>query len=262
MNFCLKSSKETPFFLKIKGFFGMISEREIQVENYFSSLKTTRDEMPFKIDISITSEEFSGEERLIMNIRSEPAVLFKMRQLSSKPPLDEFKCNDVIDNNKQFVNEIMIGLGGVIIEKPKAIAEYIKTPIIEKLEGNKFNKVANLLKNGRSKIERGGDDIPDGLTDLRSALEIFIKNLVERIGKEPRAQNKLRENLKILEEEGYVDKKIGELISNILNTWLWRYLSDKPVHKREKINLTEARFLFSIVEESINFLLNKVLYGF
>lgn len=116
------------------------------------------------------------------------------------------------------------------------------------------------MKNGKMKIERG--DIEDGLTDLRSSLEMFIKALVEKIGEKPNEQQKLRENLDILKNKGYIEEKIISLINNILCSWLYQYLSDKPVHKREKLNLKDAEFLFSVFEECAEYLLNKVIYRF
>ena len=199
MNFyILPHSKDIPFSLKIKNRLGIISEEKIQSEKYFGDLKAKRDDMPFKVNFSFIPEKLGDKSGIIINIRSEPVILYKMKQLGSRPLLDEFWHSSIIDNNKQFVNEIMAGLGAKIIEKPKATAEYITTPVVEKLEKLGFTENARLLKNGKLKTERG--DIEDGLTDLRSSLELFIQKLVEKINKEPK--KKLKDNLNLLKDEG------------------------------------------------------------
>lgn len=247
-----------PYSLKIKEFCGLISKEEINQQMHFAELGTTRDDLPFKITFFITPSKLQDRGGFIINIRSEPVILFKMRQLENfRPKIDEFEYSNIIENNKQFLNEIMVAIVGTIIERPKAIVEDIKTPITEKLEKSGFEKISQLLIQGKLKIERG--DIEDGLTDLRSSLEMFISELVEKIGRKPYQQNKIKDNLNVLKDDGYIDERICGLIVNILYNWLYRYLSDKPVHKREKLNLNDAKFMFSILEENMEYLLNKVI---
>jgi uncharacterized protein YpuA (DUF1002 family) len=152
----------------------------------------------------------------------------------------------------------MIAIGSKIMEKPKALAEQIKTPVIEKLEKIGLEEVAELLKKGKTKIGRG--DIEDGLTDLRSSLEKFVKQSIEKLGE--KSKNKLKENLRILKDKEILNQNVCNLISKILYEWLYHYLSDKAVHKREKINLIDARFLYSITEETMDFLIKKVFYRY
>ena len=192
-----------------------------------------------------------------MVIRSEPVILFQMRQLGLRTTFDEFTYSNIVENNKHFINEIMFGLtGGQIIEKPKAIAEFTQTPTIDILKNIGFNKIAHLLKQGNLKLERG--DIEDGLTDLRGALEQFIKELVEKIDEKPTKY--ISNNLDILKKHGYIDKHLHSIIKDTLYDWIYRHVSDTSVHKREKINISDAKLLFSVSELIMNHLIEKVVY--
>jgi hypothetical protein len=150
----------------------------------------------------------------------------------------------------------MAAIGAKEIEEPSAISSVAITSISDKLDFFGYPKIKNLLENGISKTNRGLQE--DGLTDLRAALEQFIIEMVKKIGKEPK--NKIFENLSILKQNGYIDENIYSIIYETLYEWIYRYLSDKTIHKRENINIDDAKLLFSMSELIIGYLIEKVVY--
>lgn len=253
--------KDVRLGLKIKKSLGLISTEDFSWEKYACSLKTLRKDLPYKINILISRRRLKDTDGFLIIIRSEPVILYCIRQLGYSSNISDFEYESIAESNKHLINKIMIGLWTTIIEEPKAIKKFVKTPVIEKLERLNFDKTVKLLKSGRKKLERGGDGITDGLADLRSSLEIFAQELLEKIGEKPLSQQKLRQNLKILEDKKNLNKEISKFMTKTLDSWLWQYLSEKPVHKREDINIIDAKFLFSISEECVDHLLDKILYG-
>ncbi len=246
-----------PLSSRIRHFLRLVSRDIIEQEKHYEDLKNVRDDLPFKIVFYIIPSKMKEINGFIIEIRSEPVILFKMRQLGSRPTLDEFTYSNIIENNKQFINQIMFGFGGgSIIEKPKAIAEFIQTPFIDILKNIGFEKIAELFKQGNLKLERG--DIEDGLTDLRGALEQFIKESVEKIDVKP--ANNIPSNLDILKKYGYIDEHLHSIIKDTLYDWIYSYISDTCVHKREKISLSDAKLLFSVSEIIMTYLIEKVVY--
>ncbi len=250
-------SIKTPFLESIKCSLGIKDKREISREKYFMGLDQTREDLPFIIYFYIIPSKVNDRDGFLIQIRSEPVVLFKMRQSDYRPMYDEFEYSNIIETNRQFINEIMFGLpNGIVIEKPKALSEVINTPFIDLLRNKGFEKISNLLKQGSTKLERG--DVEDGLTDLRSALEQFIKQLVQKIGENP--QDNIPSNLDILKKNGYIDEHLHSLIKNSLYEWIYRRISDTCVHKREKISMNDAKLLFSISDIIMKYLIEKVVY--
>ncbi|KPV61927.1 MAG: hypothetical protein AOA66_1600 [Candidatus Bathyarchaeota archaeon BA2] len=236
---------------------GVIDEDEVYWQRFSKSLRRTRDDVPFKVTFSIIPSKLQDKEGFITTIRSEPVILFKMRNLGMRLSLDEFDYSNIIENSKQFINEIMLGIGAKVLEKAKAIAEYTKTPTLEKLEKFGFKKIASLLRQGKIKIERG--DTEDGLTNLREALRDFVSEAVRIRGGEPKSS--ITKDLDVLKELGYIDKWMYEVTHDFLYKWIYRYLSAKPVHRRERINFDDAKFLFSVSEEIMSYLLEKIILG-
>lgn len=241
-----------PLFTKIAMLLGLEKRHKI----YETKLGNTREDLPYHIIFYMNHHTINNQKGFLLHIRSEPVLLFQMRQLGYKSDLDDFRYSDIIETNKQFINQIMYGTGGVIIEKPKVIAEIIHTPFIEILKNLGYSKIAELLKQGNIKLERG--DIEDGLTDLRGALQQFIEEMVKKINQEP--ANNFPSNLDILKKYEYIDAHLYSVIRETLYEWMYRYLSDKPVHKREKININDAKLFFSMSEVLMNYLIEKVVY--
>ena len=243
--------------LRVKKALGLISETEMQWQRYRDSLIRTRDDIPKRVTFSIIPSKLQDKEGFVISIRSEPTILFKMRNLQMRPSLDEFDYSDVIESNKQFICNTMQGVGATVLDEPSAIAEYSGTLTLEKLEKFGFHKIVKMLKQGRIKIERG--DTEDGLTDLREGLQRFVSEALRRVGGKPK--NKIGADLDALRELGYIDKWAYDLVDYFLCKWIYSYLSARPVHGRERINFDDARFLFSISEELVSYLLEKILLG-
>lgn len=241
-----------PLFLKLSKLLGFKTNQKI----YEIQLACTREDLPFQIIINMNSHTLNNQKGFLFHIRSEPVLLFKMRQLGYSLDLDDFRYSDIIETNKQFINQIMYGTGGMIIEKPKVIAEIIHTPFIQLLKNLGYSKIADLLKQGDIKLERG--DIEDGLTDLRETLQLFIEEMVKKINQEPTTN--FPSNLDILKKYEYIDGHLYKIIRDTLYDWMYRYLSDKPVHKREKININDAKLFFSMSEVLMKYLIEKVVY--
>lgn len=249
------SERGTYLSERAKRGFGMMSESELIQKKFFNSLSNTRDELPFQVAFCLAMKNLEGTEGFVITIRSEPAVVFKMRQLKRRPNLDDFELSDIIESNKNFINNVMIGNLARILKKPHTLSEYVVTPTLEKLQKFGFNKVVELLKQGQTKIENGGTE--DGLTDLREALVNFTGELLRKI--ENKSANKITRDLKTLQELGYIDQWMYDIIKKYLYDWLYSYLSAKPVHRREKISYDDAKFIYNIAEEIMGYLSEKVL---
>ena len=257
----LTYEKDVKLKIKIKRALGLLSKDQYKMEKYACKLESTRDDLPFKVYFLISRRKMEGVEGFLIKIRTEPVKLYCIRQLGHSTKISDIQYENIAVTNKHFIEQIMAGLWVTAIDEPKAIKKFVKTPLIEKLERLEFHKIVELLKRGQTNLEKGGEGIIDGLTDLRSALEKFVYQLVEKTGEKPYSQQKLGQNLKTLEEKKGLSKEMGKYISKTLDNWLYQLLSDKPVHNRENINITDAKFLFLITEDCMEYMLNKVLYG-
>ncbi len=133
----------------------------------------------------------------------------------------------------------MASFGAMVIEEPETLAKIVFTPTLEKLDKHGFVAVTNLMKEGQLKIQKGNTE--DGLTDLREAIALFVAELVRRAGKKSAGSVS---RLALLEELGYVDHWSHDLIDKNLNDWIYRYLSAKPVHGRERLSAIDAEFVY------------------
>lgn len=239
-----------PFWLKFKSIF-KDSKAEIQKSKYFLNLNQTRDDYPFKVEFRFSYEE----NGYIIAVLAMPAVYFKINQTGYKPFLNDFQYSNVILTNKEFIRSVMVAIGAKEIEEPDAISTVAITSISDKLEFFGYPKIKNLLENGISKTNRGFQE--DGLTDLRAALEQIIIEMVKKIGAVPK--NKIFENLNILKQNGYIDENLYSIIHNTLYEWIYRYLSNTAIHKRDKISIDDAKLLFSMSEIIISYLIEKVV---
>jgi len=249
--------RKPPLNLRIKKVLGLISDEQLEGQVYIEALRRIRDDIPFKVSFSLIPSEIKDKKGILINIRSEPAILFKVRSLGLKLFSDELSYSVIVSTNKYFIEEIIRALGAIVIEEPRAVSEYIKIPVIDKLERFGFENVAELLKRGKIKIERG--DTEDGLTDLREALNKLVSELVRKKGQKP--TNKLPKDLKTLKEMRLLNEPMYTVVRRYLYDWIYSYLSAKPVHQRERIDYDDANFLFSISEEIVNYLIDKIILG-
>lgn len=222
--------------------------------SHLDRLANIRMDMPYLIKIHL---QFS-QEGINIHVISKPAIFFQITQLNYQPHLDEFKYSSVVETNKEFIHEIMSAIHATEIEGPKPKSDIIKIHLRDKLDNFGFVELRNLLEKGSSKIQQGNTE--DGLTDLRAALEKFLVKMVEKIDEKPESQDKVKNNLNILKDKGFIDEKMFHLILEILYKWLYTYLSEKPVHKREMLNLYDTNFLFTLFEDCMEYILYKVMY--
>jgi len=249
--------QKPPLILRIKKTLGLVGNEEVRSQVYLDSLREIRDDFPFKLSFWLAPWKIGDKSGILINIRSEPTKLFKVKSLGLKPFPDELLYSIIISTNKYFVEEIIHALGAIVVEEPTSIGEYIRTPTMDKLEKFGFNKTFELLRRGKNKIERG--DTEDGLTDLREALNKFISEMVKRKGSKPTKQ--LPKDLKTLYEMKLINKTMYTVIRRFIYDWIYAYLSAKPVHQRERINYDDANFLFSISEEIMSYLIDKIMLG-
>lgn len=240
---------------KAKKGLGIITEDALEWKKVSKMLPLMRDDVPFTVSFCFVFHKQNGRDGLRINVRSEPAILTKMQSLNVRPKLDDFDYSAIIETNKQFINDVMMSFGAEVLEEPKTIAKIVFTPTLEKLEKYGFARVVDLLKEAQSKIQKGSTE--DGLTDLREALACFIVGLVKKTGNKP--TDKVSQNLKTLQELGYLDKWSYEILDKCLYDWLYRYLSAKPVHGREKITFDDAQFVYALAENIMSYLSEKII---
>jgi hypothetical protein len=234
---------------------GLITASAFEWEKYSRGLARVKDELPFLITVSIIFYQHENRNGLKINARSEPAIVTKINTLGRKASFDTFDYSLIIERNRQFISEVMACFGAEVIEKPSTLSKSSYAPFIETLERHKFDKVAELMKKGKEKIFLGNTE--DGLTDVREALVLFISELVDKTG--TKSSDKISENLLTLQNQGYLDKWTHDFVDTCLRNWLYRYLSAKPVHARERVNKDDALFVYSVTENAMGFLVEKTL---
>ena len=253
--FVLTSSpRSIPLALKARKGLHLITEDGFVSELSFHCLQKTRVDLPCRVNVSIVPSQVKDKKGFLITVRSEPIVLLQMSILGKKPVLDELIYSYTIENGKEFVNNVMLGIGATVLERPKALSEYSGNLAIERMERFGFDQIALLLRQGRTKIEAGNTE--DGLTDLREALQDFVSECIKRVG--GKSQNTIRKDLDSLKDLGFIDDWMHETVNNFLYEWMYRYLSAKPVHRRERVGYNDSRLLFSISEEIMSYLIDKV----
>lgn len=217
-------------------------------------LRGVRKDFPYLIDLLLKI----SKEGIIIEIISKPAFFFQIAQLNVNPSLNDFDYSMIIHTNKEFIIKIMCAICAKEIESPKQMLEMSKIYLRDKLDSFGLKEIRELLERGLSKVDVGYTE--DGLTDLRSSLEKFLVRMVERIGEKSEDQKEVKKNINLLKDKGFIDEKIFYPLFDILYKWLYSYLSQKPVHKRELLNKYDANFLFNIFEEVMEYILYKIMY--
>lgn len=232
-----------------KRFLGKKNLQDARSKKHMQNIRLLRDDLPYIIRIFFSIEK----KDVIVKIISEPMVLQKIRQLSISPPTDAFKISDIVSNNKIHIEEIFSIIGGKIIENPKTRLMKLKDKTIKRLNILGLKEISKLLIEGKEKIENG--NFTDGLSDLRSSWEKFIKKIIIKTGRSP--VNKVKKNLQMLKDNGRITTNSYDVA--YITQHIYSYLSDKPVHNRIGTNITDAKFLFSLIEISMDFILDKVI---
>ena len=237
---------------------GLLSRfRKDEEGPYYKKLKTTRRGTPWIIKLYFYPGKVREMNGLNIDIISEPAIFYQIDQLGWNVPFDGQEYSFITYSNTQFV----IGLAKAMLwttkKEPLPVQHYSKTELSQKMRQYNFGKIADLLEKGMAKVEIGYSE--DGLTDLRSAIEIFLVELIKRLDHTPHPQDKVGANIDILEKMGYLDGKMKGLIIQSLVNGVWSKISDTATHKRESFNLFDARLFFNISEEIFDYFIEKIL---
>jgi hypothetical protein len=226
-------------------------------KRYFKQLNSARDDFPWKIRVHLYPGKFKDSDGIFVEIISEPAIFYKIVQMGRKAPTAEKEYSFIVYTNKVFVDGVAKSIGCIAVKEPKPLAEFIKTEVSEKLRTFEFNKIASLIEKGRGEVELGRTEY--GLGDLRASIENFFFELVKKLGGTPHPLDKPEKNMELLESMGYLDGKTKGLMISTLYNQIYKILSDKTIHKREPVNLFDARLYFSLTEQIFDYSLEKIM---
>lgn len=250
-----------PLKLKLLKNLNLISKLKFDSELYFSWLRTRVDDVPFEVTFIITPSKYKEKDGATIEINSKPAILFKINQLGSKFPEEEFKYSKILATNKEFIYEIMKAFNSEVIDDPKVIVDYsdeiYKTPILKELEKFGFGRVSKILKEGLSKLKKG--ECKEAFDELRAVLEIFTKEIADRISNKNYPQDKINKNIEVLKDSNIINEEITDILLSIYYNKLYSYISDNISHKRKKLSIRDGEFLFSLIESYIKYILKKVI---
>ncbi len=245
--------QDIPLIYQIKKAFHLISDTEIQTQLYMNRLKNLRPEYPFEIRICLSSEKIGENQRIIINITSIPAIYYKIVQVNKNLYVDNFDYTNIAYTNTEFIKEIMGAISATPLEEPKAMSQYVKSEVSKKLLTFKFNKVAKLLEDGKSNIEIG----KSGIGELLGVIENFLFELVSRISDKPAQLHQPERNIDKLKSLDYISEEIRGSLHSALFIGVYRKLKDKD-HKKIEMNYYDLKLYYNIVEDIIDFLINRV----
>ena len=223
---------------------------------YFKRLKSVKKSTPWRIKIDFVQGSYKDRDGIAVNIISEPAIFHKIVQLGHSDLISAGDYSYIIYENTEFVMDIARAVFLATIKEPEPLNTCVQSDITQKMKNLGFINVGALIDNGRLKIESG--HILDGLGDLRSSIELFFYMIVEKLGETPRAQEKLKDNIELLEKAGYIDGETKGLILKVLYNSLYTILSER-IHKREPCLLFNARLYFCLTEQIFDYLIEKII---
>ncbi|MDD3160185.1 MAG: hypothetical protein PHQ98_04410 [Candidatus ainarchaeum sp.] len=236
--------------------FGLVKESEIQQKNYFKLLKYKRIEAPINLKLIIHGGKYNEKSGLIVEVISECAAYYQISQLNLFQNISEDQYSFIVVENKKFIHGICGAVGGKFILMPQPMELILQTNFIQELKKFGFLKVADLLIEGKIKIEKGNSD---GLDDLRGAIDNFLFEIVTYLKDAPDQLNKASSNLKKICAAGYFDENQKILIEKALISSAHTFLSNTTIHSRNDVDLITSRFLFDEVEKCFELILNKVV---
>ncbi|MHA1679357.1 MAG: hypothetical protein ACTSW3_11395 [Promethearchaeota archaeon] len=254
------SKEDIPLNLKIRKSFGMIGETEYNFLIHANWLRGKLNDLPYEIDTIISYGEYEGHKGISVEIISKPLILFKMKQLNYKYVPDDFSYSVIINSNVDFVYKLLKALGVVIIDSPSVMKdlseEIYSTPLIKQLKGYGYKKCAKVLEIGLNKLKSG--DVRESLDELRSVLEIFTMRICNRISKKKLPQSNVKGHINIIKEKGFIDGGMSGIIISVYTNKLYPYISD-IIHKRKEISISDAEFIYGLIESYIEYLIKKVI---
>jgi hypothetical protein len=170
--------------------------------------------------------------------------------------ISEEEYSFIATENKLFLEKISKALNGYIIDDPKPLKLYIDSKVIEKLRYFGFEKVAEIMRNGKKKIELGDSS---GLDDLRGAIENFLFFLTYKLGIDQYPLHKLEDNISSLKKSGYIDEGTERLIQSVLHKGVYIFISNEKTHQRKDVDLFTSRLCFNLVEVVFDYLIERII---
>lgn len=232
--------------------------KKSQIPSYSDILKKTRNSVPWCVKVYIFPEKRKDYNILKVEIITEPAFFYKVDQnIIENCPLNQDDYSFIIYKNKEFIEGVSKANLLSTINPPKVLNEYIQTEVSRKIRNYGFTRVSEILEKGRNEVEFGKSE--NGLLDLRSALEIFLFKLIEELGEIPHSQDKVKANIDKLSSLGYFDNGAQSLLTKIMYSGIYNFLSDGPNHKRKTMNLFDSRLCFNITEQFFDYCLDKII---
>lgn len=251
IHFTLYRPGKLSFFDRFK------SQEEQKLLEYLNGLKTTRNEIPFKIIVNLYLGKYKEAEGVIVEVISQPALYFKITQklLPLNYSLTETERSAIIFENTQFIKRISHAFHGYIIEEPKPLDVLFRSEVTEKLQQFGYRKISYLLEESYRKMETG--QRKEAIDDLRGVIENFLYQLVKSVDITPKGRHQPEKNLELLYKQGYLDDQLKGLFGSTLVGKVYKFLTDKH-HKRENLDLLTLRTYYRIVESCIDSLLEIV----
>ncbi|MDD3421029.1 MAG: hypothetical protein PHS47_01855 [Methanocellales archaeon] len=259
LNFRLSfGSLEEPFKLKLRKILGFLSEEEIQNKLYFKKLETTRRELPFKIDICLSLQKVNETEGIVIEIMSKPVAYYHITQhitqMNKDLYLDKTDYSLIKHENTEFIKELMASIHARCLSEPALLSSYIQTEISQKLVSYKFDKIAQLLDEGKKRLEIG----ENAVGNLIGVIENFLVELIKRLDIKPAGLHQPEKNIQKLKDCGFLSDKTEGTIQSSLFHSVYRKLKDID-HKKEDIDYFDLVLYYGITESIIDYLLDKVI---
>ena len=255
INFRLFLQKEgIPLKYKIKRFFNLMSDLQLQSYSYFNRLKNLRNEYPFDIRFSFRAEKINDGENILIEVISIPVAYYKISQGDKNLYLDNSDFSNITFTNEEFIREVMGAISAKPIEEPKVIVDYVQTEVSKKLIHHDFKKISKLLNEGKTNLELGKDSVGQ----LLGVIENFLFDLVSRLTDKPAQLHQPEKNIDKLEGLGYINNEICGTIQSTLFHGIYRKLKDKD-HKKEEIEYFDLALYYKITENVIDYLIDRVI---
>jgi len=239
---------------KIKRYLNLIHEDEYLQTQFLDGLRITRSDLPFSITVEISPVKRNDLDYYNLKVVSEPAILFKHRNLGYKLNLSDDDYNNIVRTNIRFIENFFAGFSATIIEEPKPLRWLYKTPIIDDLNIIGMKEVAELFESTRLKINKGNTD--DAFVDLRTGIELLVKGVLNNIEEE--FSNDFDKNLRILKDKRYLNKKMYDLTNKTIK-WCRDYTS-KVTHTREKLTYLDSLYVLDQVEILGKYMIERIIY--
>ena|GEM_PF-6378240 len=90
-------------------------------------------------------------------------------------------------------------------------------------------------------------------------MELFTKQIADKVTDKNFAQNKIKNNLDILKSKEVISDEMIELLKHVYYTKLYTVISDKISHKRNDIPIRDGEFILTLIESYISYLIKKVI---